>query len=85
MSEHLLLQFREAAEIEPRLLTLESWAMAERHPLRSREWRRRWNLAVLRMLTLFIRNEQLSEFEADCLNYLRVVFGLAPVFEGAEV
>jgi hypothetical protein len=81
----LLLQFREAAEIEPRLLTLESWATAERHPTHSRKWRRRWNLAVLRVLTLFIRNPRLQPYELCCLNYLRVVFGLAPVFEGAEL
>lgn len=71
--EDLLLRFREAAEIEHRLLELESW-LIKRMPETADAQVRHWRIASIRALKLIIRDRRLKPFNPDILAYLRLVF-----------
>lgn len=66
----LLLAFREAAEIEHRLLWLESW-LVDRRPARGTwEWFLHFDRACLRLQKLLQLNSRLAPFENSIRAYL---------------
>jgi hypothetical protein len=70
----LLFIFREAAEIEHRLLWLEDWLLGERPTQDSLAFTQRWTIAVLRLLQLVRKNPRLEPYHAAIHRHLLALY-----------
>jgi hypothetical protein len=66
ISDELLLAFRQATEIEFRLLELEIWISTTDHP-------QRWTVCVARLLKLIRKNPGLKCLHDEAHEYLRLI------------